>query len=63
MAALDWKTHRIITEMKEVHYKSEYLRIHEKGPGDFIGFIGDLDMTFEDDTFEGVEKKMIEFLG
>lgn len=58
---LDWVTNRFIDDMKEVRYKGEYLRIHENGPDDFVGFIGDLDMKIEDDSFEAVEKKMIDF--
>ena len=60
---LDWKTHRVITDMKETTYKQQYMRIHEKGPGDFIGFIGDLDHHFTGDSFEDVEKQMIDFVG
>jgi hypothetical protein len=39
------------------------LRIHEKGPGDFVGFIDDLDHVFTGETFEDVEKQMIDFAG
>lgn len=59
---IDWTQHRVIEDMQTATYKGEYLRIHKRGEGDFVGFCGDLQMEFVAATFQEVEDEITAFL-